>query len=99
MFQHSPSNAAQPKAYSEVLDFCRGECFGKHVSNHVSCGTVDQLERPFFNDLLNEMIVDVNVFGLGVVLMVLCESNRRLIVRKEHCGTLNRGEDIAQETA
>ena len=80
VLQHSPSNAAQPKACSEVLDFHGGERFGKCISNHVSCGTVDQLEQPFFNDPLNEMIADINVFGPGVVLMVLRESNHRLIV-------------------
>jgi len=73
--QHSSSNAVQPKACCKMFDFCRGKRFGERVGNHVSRGTVHQLEGPLFDDPVNEMIADVDMFGLWVILMVLRESN------------------------
>jgi hypothetical protein len=58
-----------------MVDFCRGKHFGEHVGNHVSCGTVYQLEGPLFDDPANEMIADVDVFGLWVILVILHKSN------------------------
>ena len=82
-----------------MFDFCGGERFGKRVSDHVSCGTIDKPEGPLFDDPANEMIADVDMFGPGVILVIPRESDRGLIVRKQCSGTLNRGEDVAQETA
>ena len=63
-----------------MLDFCGGERFGKRVSDHVSCGAIDKPEGPLFDNPANEMIADVNMFGPGVILVILRESNHRLIV-------------------
>jgi hypothetical protein len=58
-----------------VLDLCGGKRLSKRISDHVSCGTIDKPEGPFFDDPANEMIADVNMFSPGVILMVLRESD------------------------
>ena len=56
----------------EMLDFCRRKCLCKYVSYHIFSGAINQLYFPFFNDLLNKMVSDVNMFGLGMILVVFC---------------------------
>jgi hypothetical protein len=80
VLQHSPSNGAESEAAREVLDLRRGECLGERICNHVSSGAVNEVEGAPLNNPMNEMIADIDVLGPCVVTVVLCESDRGLIV-------------------
>jgi hypothetical protein len=63
-----------------VLDLSRWKGFGKDVHNHVVSRAVNKLNRPVFDNILNEVESTVDVLGMGMVLVVLCKCNSRLIV-------------------
>jgi hypothetical protein len=94
VLQHSPSNGAESEAAREVLDLRRGERLSECVCDHVGGGAVNKAEGAPLNNPTNKMIADIDVLGPRVVMVVLRESNRGLIVRKDGGGFLDRGEGI-----
>ena len=66
-----------------MLDLSGWEGFRERVSNHVIGRAVNKSNRAVFNDVLDEMEVDVDVLGMCMVLMILCECDGGLVVRKE----------------
>ena len=57
--------------FSEVLDFWRGKGLGEHIGNHIVGGAVDKVQFAIINNPADKMEVYVDVFGVGVILVVL----------------------------
>ena len=98
-FQHSPSNQHKSKFASEMLDFRGWESFRKCVSNHFVGWTIDESERPVFDDPSNKMESDVDMLGSRMVLMVFGECNRQLVVRKQGGGSKYVVKELGNERA
>jgi len=73
------------------------EGFGKCVGNHIICRAVDEFNRSIFNDIANEMELNVNVLGMNVVLIVFGKCKSRLVIRKESCEVKLSGEKLQEE--
>ena len=101
-FQHSPSIESKSEFGSKVLDLCGWEGLSESVSNHFVGGAVDQLNLALVNDIADKMITNINVLGLGMVLVVLGECDGGLVVA-QGCGRFRDveeiGEDILQKRA
>ena len=69
-----------------MLDLWRRECLGKSIGNHNICWAVDKSYFAVVNDPVDEVKVDVDVLGVGMVLVVFGEHDHRLIVGKESGG-------------
>ena len=53
---------------------------GKDVSSHIVHGAVRDVDGTAGNDLANEMISDVNVFSVGMIVIVGCQLECGLVV-------------------
>ena len=84
-FPTLPSNVTESKFSGEMLDFWRRKGLGECIGDHVIGGVVDKAQFAIINNPANEMEAYVNVFGVGMVLVVLQECDHRLVVREE-CG-------------
>ena len=80
-----------------MLDLSRWEGFHECVSNHVIGRAVNKLNRAIFDDVFNEVKVDVNVFGASMVLVIFGEGHGRLIVRKKGGRVEFAREDLCEE--
>ena len=80
-----------------MLDLWRREHFGKGISDHVISGAVDKVNLAIINDPVDEVEVDINVLGAGVVLMVFGEHDCGLIIRKECSGEWEGSERITDQ--
>jgi len=63
-----------------MLDFHRWKGFGKCVGDYVISRAVNKSNRTVFDDISNKMKLDVNVFGMSVVLVVFGKCDGGLIV-------------------
>ena len=75
----------EPECNSRVFDFWGRDCLGECVGNHVVCRAINELDFAIVNYPANEMEMHVNMFGVGVILVVFGEGNHQLIIR-EKCG-------------
>ena len=78
----------------KILDLHRQKSLGKHVCDHIISRAIDELNRAIFNDIVNEMKVDADVFGVSMILMIICECDGGLIVQKEGGSIKFAGEDL-----
>jgi hypothetical protein len=46
---------------------CTGKGFGEGVGSHVIGGAIDEFDVPSFNNVLDVVISNVDVFGLSMV--------------------------------
>ena len=67
LHQHSPSNSTEPKLGREMFDFQRRQCLSEDVSNHFGGWAVDEAYVTTFNDPLNKVVANVDMFGAGLV--------------------------------
>ena len=77
-----------------MLDLSGWEGFRERVGNHVVSRAVNKSNRAVFNDVADEMEADVNVLGTCMVLVILCECDGGLVVRKEGSRVEFAGEDL-----
>lgn len=82
---HSPSNATQPKSAYMCRDLELGQGLGEDVGCHVVCGAIDESECAICDSLPDEVEVDVNVLGPGMVVVFNGKLDRSLVVAVE-CG-------------
>src|SRR5712671_3198404 len=86
-FCHSPADAMQSEGEIVQSGLPLGKRLCQCISRHVFCRTVDQANTPFFNDVLNEMISDINVFCAGMIVVHTRKSEGSLVVTiKRHWG-------------
>ena len=57
-----------------MLRFDGRKHLGKCVGDHVISRTINEINSPIINDELNEMIPDINMFGVSVSAMAACKS-------------------------
>ena len=69
-----------------MLCFSGRECLCKHIGELLVSGAVDESGRALFDDVADEMKANINMLGAGMVLMVFCELNSRLVVQKKSGG-------------
>ena len=53
---------------------------GKDIGSHVVCGAVCDVDGAAGNNLVNEMISDVNVFSVGMIVIIGCQLEHGLVV-------------------
>ena len=53
---------------------------GKDISGHIVRRAVRDVDGAAGNDLANEMISDVDVFSVGMIVVVSCQLERGLVV-------------------
>ena len=81
VIQHSPSNQKKSKHTSKVLGLGTQEWLGEKIGSHVLSRTINQLNRAFFNGIVDEMPLDINVFGSGMKLpLQMSEHNSGLVI-------------------
>ena len=100
--QHSLSIELKSEFGSKVLDLHGQEGLSESVSNHFVSGAVDQLNLALVNDIADKMIMNINVLGSGVVLVVFGKCDGRLVVTQKHgrfCDIEEIGEDFLQKRA
>jgi hypothetical protein len=73
----------------------KGLCEG--ISDHIACGAKYQPQLSIFDNPSNKMKMHVNMLSACVVLVVLCKSYCRLIIREESCGFSDGVEKISNE--
>ena len=61
-----------------MLRFHVEKCLGKCVGDHVISRTINKINGPIINNGLNEMILDINVFGVSVIRPIMGECNGSL---------------------
>ena len=83
--QHSSSMRRETQFVRKMFDFHRWERLRECVGHHFVGRAINEPNFPIFNDPTNKMETNVDVFGMGMVLMLLRERNRGLIVGKQ-CG-------------
>src|ERR1700761_9588762 len=81
--QHSPSSGAESELSGEVLCLYARQWFRERVGDHVVCRAVDELNGSLGDDVPNKVVPDIDMLRAGVVLVLLCECDGRLIVREE----------------
>ena len=81
IIQHSPSSWGESKFWSEMLHLCEGIC------NHITCRAINEADAAIFDNVTNEMKSYVDVLGVRVELVVLCEFDRRLVITKRMVGS------------
>jgi hypothetical protein len=62
------------------------EGLGEGVRNHVVSRAVDQTKSAIFNDPSYKVEADVDMFGTGMILVILSECDGGLVVRKKYSG-------------
>ena len=72
-FQHSPEGVMQPKTKHMEGHLPPQQHFGKDVSCHVLEGAVHDVDGTAGNNLSNEMVSNINVFGSSVIVVVCCQ--------------------------
>ena len=66
---------------SKVLGLGAWEQLGEKISGHVLSRTINKLDRAFFNIIVDEMPLDVNVFSSGLKLPLrMSERNSGLVI-------------------
>jgi len=85
----------QSKGTGEMLCLRTRQCFGKHVSSHVLCWTIFEAERAILDDIMDKVVVDVDMFGTSMELVVLREGDGRLVVTVEGHYTIKGSENVA----
>ena len=63
-----------------MLDLWGWEHFGEGVGNHVVGGAENKVDLAIVNYPADKVKAHVNMFGVHVILVVLCECNSRLII-------------------
>jgi len=76
------------KGGGEVLGFDTRQGFGERVGHHLISWTIDESDMTLFNDVSNKMIMDVNMLGMCMVVVVMSQGHSRLIVAIECSGLL-----------
>jgi len=71
-----------------VLDLSGWKGFGECVGDHVICRAVDKPNGTVFDDVVNKVKLDVDVFGMSVVLVVFGKCDGGLVVQKKQYFTL-----------
>jgi len=82
-----------------VLDFWGGEGFGKDVGYHVFSRAVNEADFPFFDDPMDEMKTDVDMFRASVILVFFRKRDCRLIVREQRSGWQSFAESLEDKRA
>jgi hypothetical protein len=65
-----------------MLDLQGRQGFSKRVGNHVASWAKNKKEFAILDDPADKVETDVDVFSSGVILVILHESNCRLVIRK-----------------
>ena len=82
-----------------MLHFGGRERLGEHISYHVICGAVNKMDRPLLNDPVDPMVPHIDMLGLQIVLVIVCECNGCLIVGEESGGGLEVTKYLSDEAA
>jgi hypothetical protein len=82
-----------------MFDFHGNQSFRKDVGYHFFSRTVNKPYFTIFNDPLNEMETDVDVFCASMVLVFLSKGNSGLIVREKGSRIECNTEDLQNELA
>src|ERR1700736_1393936 len=89
-FQHSPSSAAESEFGGKMFDFRRWQSFRKGIGDHIISRAVNQTDFALFDNPAYEMKSYINMLCTSMVLVIFCQRNCRLIVRKERCHVIER---------
>jgi hypothetical protein len=63
-----------------MLNFHGGVSFGESVGYHIVSRAINEPNRTLLNNPMDKIISNINMLSMCVVLVVLCECNRRLII-------------------
>ena len=91
---HSPSLHVQPEAGSKVFHIRWGEHLYECIGDHVIHGAVDKAHSALLHHPPDLVILHIDVLCLGMVLMVICEHDGGLIVRKHGDGGVEGAKDL-----
>ena len=97
--QHSPSHMMQPKHGDVCGNLPLWQGLGEDVGCHVICWAVGEHEGVVCDGLLDEMIVNVDVFCLGMVVVFDGKFDCSLVVTEESGWGRGDGEQFKSEAS
>jgi hypothetical protein len=80
-----------------MLDLGWRQGLHEHISDHVVCGAVYELEDTELDHPVDPVVLDINMLCPGMVLMVVRECNGHLVVWEEGGWLLEWSEDLRDE--
>jgi hypothetical protein len=85
--QHAPlAKAVYTYGIPEPIVQCRGQALCQHISHLIPSREILQLHHVVIDDLPQEVVTNVDMFGAVVELRVLSDHNGRLVVDEEGSG-------------
>jgi len=82
-----------------VLDLGRRQCLGEDIGYHVVSGAVNESDGTLLDDPADPMVAHINVLGLRMVLVVMCECDGSLVITKEYGGGSEVTKDLGDKAA
>jgi len=82
-----------------VLDLGRRQCLGEDIGHHVISGAVNELDGTLLDDPVDPMVAHINVLGLRMVLIVMCECDGSLVIAEECGGGSEVTKDFGDKAA
>jgi hypothetical protein len=79
-FHHSPTGAMQPEAKCVTGDFPVRKHFHEDVCHHVVGGAVHELDDLGRDCVSDEMVLYVNMLGMGMIVVIFEQCKRCLVV-------------------
>jgi len=85
--QHAPSaKVAYTHGIPELIVQCRGQALYQHISHLIPSRDILQLHCVVINDLPQEVVTNINIFGAVMELGVLSDCDGGLVVNEEGSG-------------
>jgi hypothetical protein len=70
---------------------------GKGIGDHILGRTKDEADRAILDDPANEVVANIDVFGMGVILVVFGKCDSRFVVGEKSGGRESETEDFRGE--
>jgi hypothetical protein len=82
-----------------VLHLGGRQCLGENIGHHVISGAIDESNGTLLDDPVDLVIMHIDVLGPQMVLVIVCECDGGLVIRKESGGGSDVAKDLRDEAA
>src|SRR6266702_2498135 len=96
---HSPASTTQAEGGDMICCLPLGKGFSQYVCSHVIHQTIHKVKCTAYHNLSNKVISQVNMFGVGMVIVICHKSKCGLIVAIKSCWHIEIREEFEYEFA
>ena len=93
-----PQTQRSPSVHACVETFHFGRGLHKEICCHVFCGAVDKRDNTFTDDLPDEVVSNVNVFGTSVVVVIVSKLDGSLVIAEDGGWRSWKGKKLVNES-